>query len=98
MATFAEVLHLAADELLTTQDEPDTGERNVFSCCAISAAYAALTHTPYESWKNPVRNWYGDNFLPCRESFSLFLEEPNSQELRYANLKFAALIAEEEGL
>jgi len=111
--SFADILHHAADHCLATGTEKTLEEsqgKNGFSCLAISQAVYQLTgkypETPEE---RACQNWYKDNFLGWDDyrGAALFMPDENAdngypyplrQQIRYAHLKLAALIAEEECL
>lgn len=96
MTTIAEVLHLAADTFLWPGGVYcSTDDDNVFSCFAIERAAKHL-QTRYGPIKIGLRR-----MGLCTDSANEFNEFPRGtkrQAARYAWLKFAAMIAEEQGV
>jgi hypothetical protein len=109
--TIAEVLHLAADKYLAKDDEEyrtvNEPEKQKYSCCSIECAVEELY-----GYDTPILDDILDGLeemgligVSC--SFKEFeianhtivrTTTPESQGARYAWLKFAALIAEEQGV
>lgn len=103
----AEILHYAADNCLAATRkkywaDSSVGKKEKFSCCAVEEAYVKLhgsnnfdkdirrIQTGLEKMGCPVESSHA--FNDCGE----FNEE--NQQARYAWLKFAAMMAEEQGV
>lgn len=108
MPTIAEVLHLAADKYLySSQLECNGRGASFYSCCAIQSALMGcewqgtlsisarkkLERRIFKGLKNMGLN---PRAITQFNEFGTFSEE--SQGARYAWLKFAAMIAEEQGV
>jgi hypothetical protein len=93
MTTIAELLHRAADRHLSSAGAGGR-DKEVESCCAVIVA-AQKMDVDYR----PV--WHGLQEMGVNFSFYEFEEFPRGHErqaARYAWLKFAAMIAEEQGV
>lgn len=108
--TIAEILHYAADKKLASKEEQcwnRGGSKEKFSCCAVDEAVWDL-YNRYEPY-DIVR----DDFIACIrkgleamgcpiKSLDAFDDEgefvAENQQARYSWLKFAAIIAEEQGV
>jgi hypothetical protein len=89
--TIAQVLHRAADKRLSTDDTPMWRK---YTCCAVEDE--AGHWTPLAT-----RVLDGLRAMGCGggiDEFSEFAPGPERQAARYAWLKFAAMIAEEQGV
>lgn len=104
--TIAEILHLAADKYLSVSwDEPEEPGmlRVYYSCHAIIAAASKVTGrriaalSPMVKRINSGLRELGLNPDSCRQ-FDEFHTGEERQQARYNWLKFAALIAEEQGV
>lgn len=91
MATIAEVLHYAADNFLANSGIPSRG-RHYFSCLAVKKA-ARVLRVPSDPIIIGLRNM---GVAPA--STLEFYDVKDTQGARYMWLKFAALIAEEQGV
>jgi hypothetical protein len=98
MATIAEVLHRAADEFLWDGFGP-IGTKEYASCLAICRAMGRAEWDTYKPY-GPVFTGLRRLGLDPRTVGAFNEFEPNEerQGARYAWLKFAALIAEEQGV
>ena len=104
--TIAEILHYAADKCLASKKEQYWtygGSKEKYSCCAVDEAYIKLVG----SWDYPsdqaIAIIKGLENMGCpigsMDAFDdqgQFVEE--NQQARYAWLKFAAMMAEEQGV
>jgi hypothetical protein len=104
--TIAEILHNAADKCLASKKEQYWvygGNKEKFSCCAVDEAYIRLVG----SWDYPsdqsraIRKGLENMGCPI-ESTDAFDDQrefvAENQQARYAWLKFAAMMAEEQGV
>ena len=109
--TIAEILHYAADKKLASKEEQcwnRGGTKEKFSCCAVQEAVWELwnkdeTASEYERDKLINRCSEGLKAMGCpTSSTDAFGDEgvfnAENQQARYAWLKFAAIIAEEQGV
>ena len=109
--TIAEILHYAADKKLASKEEQcwnRGGTKEKFSCCAVSEAVRELWNKDEivsEGERDELidRTIKGLAAMGCptdsMDAFNdrgEFVEE--NQQARYAWLKFAAMIAEEQGV
>ena len=107
--TIAEILHLAADKhLARTRDEYwyHSGKKEKYSCCAVSEAAMSLWNEDkidsVEDRNELLRRVFkGLEAMGCPINSSDAFDDadvfnPESQQARYAWLKFAAMIAEEQ--
>ena len=107
--SIAEILHLAADEhLASTRDECwyFTGKKEKYSCCAVSEAAMSLWDEDkidsVEDRNELLRRIFkGLEAMGCPINSSDAFDDtgafiPENQQSRYAWLKFAAMIAEEQ--
>lgn len=99
MTTIAEVLHRAADEFLADDGEwpyvDDNGVlKNRYSCAAVCDALDAMK----ASVGLEKAIFAGLEELGCNTASMTEFQLRNPQSARYAWLKFAALIAEEQGV
>jgi hypothetical protein len=108
--TIADILHLAADKHLASKDGEwlVNGNKEKFSCCAMSEAVWKLWHEDKiesEVERDDLINRCSDglkamgcpvNSVDAFNDGSKFNAE--NQQARYAWLKFAAIIAEEQGV
>ena len=110
--TIAEILHYAADkELASKQEQYWTagGDKEKFSCCAAEEAVMSLWHDDMiasEEERDDLINRIlkGLEAMGCPTGSTnafgvdegVFIAE--NQQARYAWLKFAAIIAEEQGV
>jgi hypothetical protein len=104
--TIAEILHLAADEYLYHPYDPQDSEVKAYHSCV--AFTLAIENHPY--FKNVSRKEIDDfdmrierglenmGLNPRIHQFREFETDESCQEARYAWLKFAAMIAEEQGV
>jgi hypothetical protein len=106
--TIAEILHYAADKCLASKKEQywvHGGTKEKYSCCAAEEAVIDLNRTfsTEEIYELVDRIRCGLEEMGCPvnscdafdDSFE-FIEE--NQQARYAWLKFAAIMAEEQGV
>lgn len=101
----AEILHYAADNCLAAERYEywlAGGRKEKYSCCAVEEAYVKL-HGSENLNKNIQRIQTGLKNMGCPISSvnalgdeGTFIEE--NQQARYAWLKFAAAMAEEQGV
>ena len=105
--SIADILHYAADKCLIVESRYERRER--FSCCAIDEALYELNGSIYS---HPLRNRIFDGLknMGCdvngMSQFVKYGDEPNVytsinpevQGMRYMWLKWAALMAEEQGV
>ena len=105
--TVADVLHYAADKCLIVKSREERKEK--FSCCAVDDALYQLTGSFYN---NPLRDRVLDGLknMGCEINsptlFKKYGDEPSDymfinprvQGMRYMWLKWAALMAEEQGV
>lgn len=106
--TIAEILHLAADKHLAAKPSEywsNGGNKEKFSCCAMHEAVISLNRTFTADEVEVVidRITKGLKALGCPvDSTDAFHDDftfnAESQQARYAWLKFAATIAEEQGV
>lgn len=110
--TIAEILHIAADKYLVSKQSEvaswGNGCKQKFSCCAVSeAVYNLHKHFKIDSGYNCLevldRIYEGLRAMGCpTNSFEAFNDRnefsPENQQARYAWLKFAAMMAEEQGV
>jgi hypothetical protein len=107
--TIAEILHYAADKCLAAKKEQYWtygGVKEKYSCCAVSDAVDKMHSfdTPWFETKVIIqRICVGLSEMGCPiesihafDDHSKFSEE--NQQARYAWLKFAAMMAEEQGV
>lgn len=112
-ATVADVLHYAADNCLLSHSRyGEGGSKEKFSCCAVDEAVYRITGQVYggESCKLRRRVIDGLRNMGCETgSSTLFKKHGDSpddhniinhkvQGMRYMWLKWAALMAEEQGV
>lgn len=108
--TIAEILHYAADKKLASKKEQCWnygGSKEKFSCCAVNAAVWDLynRYEPYDIVRDnfiaSIRKGMEEMGCPVK-SLDAFDDEgefnAENQQARYAWLKFAAIIAEEQGV
>lgn len=109
--TIAEILHLAADKYLAAKSSEywyNGGKKEKYSCCAVSEAAMSLwNEDKIDSLedRNDLIKWTfeGLKAMGCPINSSDAFDDvnvfdPESQQARYAWLKFAAMIAEEQGV
>lgn len=106
--TIAEILHVAADKHLAAKRYEywsNGGNKEKFSCCAMHEAVISLNRTFTGSEVEVVidRITKGLEALGCPvDSTDAFHDDfqfnAENQQARYAWLKFAATIAEEQGV
>jgi hypothetical protein len=109
--TIAEILHIAADKYLASKESQQWkygGCKDKYSCCAVSEAVHDLYNnfkigSRYDYFETIERIYQGLRAMGCPtgslEAFNdrnEFNEE--NQQARYAWLKFAAMMAEEQGV
>lgn len=105
--TIAEILHIAADDFLAVKKSEyryHGGNKEKFSCCAVKeAVYALYGYFDVETYALIERIYQGLENMGCPTGSSYafnnngrFVQE--SQQARYAWLKFAAMMAEEQGV
>jgi len=105
--TIAEILHYAADNCLASKEDQywvNGGNKEKYSCCAVSDAVDKMhgfDTTWFETQAISKRIRIGLSEMGCPVDSLLafddhrkFVEE--KQQARYAWLKFAAIIAEEQ--
>lgn len=109
--TIAEILHLAADKFLASKESElwnHGGYKEKFSCCAVTEAVYDL-YSNYKIESEYDRDdlikhiHYGLAEMGCPvSSLDAFNDRGDfiagNQQARYAWLKFAAMIAEEQGV
>lgn len=110
--TVADVLHLAADKCLVAHSRYTEGRKEKYSCCAIDEAIYKITGQLYggETYKLHNRVMAGLKNMGCDTgSMTLFKKYGDNytdyssvnhevQGMRYMWLKWAALMAEEQGV
>jgi hypothetical protein len=109
--TIAEILHLAADKFLAKDYEEfdASNKKEKYSCFAISRATESLNLSDQDSLEEDIIVGLKEmGLIGGFSDFSEFYEgitfgnqrtiTPETQGARYAWLKFAALIAEEQGV
>ena len=109
--TISEILHRAADEfLVSTQEEFDRPDyKQKFSCCAVSATLVAMyeegriTYNQRVKIGQQIRQGLRNMGVDVFSTFEFGNNLPGKirkkqQGARYAWLKFAAMIAEEQGV
>lgn len=105
--SIAEILHYAADKCLASERYEywvNGGNKEKYSCCAVEEAYVKL-HGSNNLNKNIRRIQAGLENMGCpvdstdafNDSGEFKFNEEN-QQARYAWLKFAAIMAEEQGV
>jgi hypothetical protein len=94
----SEILHLAADEYLWTGYSKDPRNLSIYSCFAIDLAIDDLDLSASRTGK--LFKGLGEMGLDIGSitAFEEFRYGPQRQAARYAWLKFAAMIAEEQGV
>ena len=111
--TIADVLHLAADKYLASHSRHEGGVyKDRFSCCAVGSAIYEITSS-YSCNDRKILSdqvMKGLNAMGCKVGSSvLFVKHgdmpevyeilnPSVQGMRYMWLKWAALMAEEQGV
>lgn len=105
----SEVLHFAADECLSEDGivrlKPNGFHTDRFSCCAVEQAIDTLCRPTMDKYTLEANIFKGLQNMGCDTgSASLFKEygdtimgNPDVQGMRYFWLKWAALMAEEQG-
>lgn len=106
--TIAEILHYAADKKLADKESQywaRGGIKEKYSCCAVEEAVIDLHRTfDYEEIDEMIsRIRYGLKEMGCPvDSMDAFNDDgefnAKNQQARYAWLKFAATMAEEQGV
>jgi hypothetical protein len=106
--TIAEILHNAADKHLAAKSNQywaKGGNKEKFSCCAVEESVIDLHRTFNSDEINDVYNRvrYGLQEMGCPiDSTDAFDDagefNAENQQARYAWLKFAAIIAQEQGV
>lgn len=109
--TIAEILHLAADKKLASKEEQcwsRGGTKEKFSCCAVSEAVWELYNKVQimsEGERDELINRCSEGLkaMGCpTDSMGAFNDRgkfvEENQQARYVWLKFAAIIAEEQGV
>ena len=110
--TVANILHYAADKCLVAHSRYGEGSKEKFSCCAVDEAIYQMTGILYGYESDALRRrvMYGLRAMGCdTDSMGLFRkygDKPNEysyvnhrvQGMRYMWLKWAALMAEEQGV
>jgi hypothetical protein len=102
--SIAEILHYAADKCLASKKEQYWaygGNKEKYSCCAVDQAYAELVGFSDEEHYSRITE--GLSAMGCpTDSTSAFNDEgifvAENQQARYAWLKFAAMMAEQQGV
>lgn len=103
--TIAEILHYAADKCLASKEHEYWvfgGNKDKFSCCAVTEACIRLQG--YENYVEKSRLIKeGLENMGCRiDSLNAFKDNgkfvEKNQQARYTWLKFAAIMAEEQGV
>jgi hypothetical protein len=99
----SEILHSAADEWLKQcRIWPDS--RSTYSCIAIALAITPRDYYPYRKIDTDIEHRIMKGLrnmglsTDSLDEFTEFAEGEERQAVRYAWLKFAALIAEEQGV
>lgn len=107
MTTIAEVLHLAADKYLAANTQQYHKNKDRFSCTAVFEASRALRaenlddiYDGLEAMGCPTSSRYAFQKLGYEDirEFGNMRVFPETQGARFMWLKFAALIAEEQGV
>lgn len=110
--TVADVLHYAADKCLVAHSQYSEGSKQKYSCCAIHEAVYQMTGKLYSGESNALRRRViaGLKAMGCNTgSMTLFKKYGDDhldysavnhrvQGMRYMWLKWAALMAEEQGV
>ena len=110
--TVADVLHYAADKCLVAHSRYSEGSKEKYSCCAINEAVYQMTGILYGDESNALRLRViaGLKAMGCNTGsmtlFKKYGDKPNEysyvnhkvQGMRYMWLKWAALMAEEQGV
>lgn len=110
--TIADVLHYAADKVLIAHSRCSEARAEKFSCCAVDEAIYQITGRLYTDESNALRRRVFDGLkaMGCNTGshtlFKNYGDKPylysyiNSevQGMRYMWLKWAALMAEEQGV
>lgn len=109
--TIADVLHYAADKCLVAHSRYGESGREKFSCCAVNDAVFELTgKCNGETWRFSRRILDGLRNMGCDTQgflqFKKYGDKPHEfsevnhtvQGMRYMWLKWAALMAEEQGV
>lgn len=104
--TIAEILHYAADKCLAAKKEQYWtfgGNKEKYSCCAVDEAFIRLIgYYDYPSDESDAIRKGLENMGCPISSIDAFDDEgqffEENQQARYAWLKFAAMIAEEQGV
>jgi len=94
----SEILHLAADKYLWSGYSKDRRDTAIYSCFAIDEAIDDLGLSTYGT--NKLFRGLKEMGLDIGSSraFNEFHGDPQRQSARYNWLKFAAMIAEEQGV
>lgn len=105
--TIAEILHIAADKNLAAVESEHWhcwgGDKDKFSCCAVEDTTYELYRDidEREEMENRIREGLMQMGCPV-DSTDAFKNDKTfnreNQQARYAWLKFAAMIAEEQGV
>ncbi len=104
--TIAEILHYAADKCLASKKEQywaHGGNKEKFSCCAVDEAYIKLIGFVDYPTDQSIAIRKGLENMGCPiESINAFNDSSEfsaeNQQARYAWLKFAATMAEEQSV
>jgi hypothetical protein len=110
--TVADVLHYAADKCLVAHSRYSEGIKEKYSCCAIEEAIYQMSGRLYDDESNALRRRViaGLKAMGCDTGshtlFKKYGDKPNEysyinsevQGMRYMWLKWAALMAEEQGV
>lgn len=110
--TVADVLHYAADKVLIAHSRYSEARAEKFSCCAVDEAIYQMTGRLYTDESNALRRRViaGLKAMGCNTGshtlFKKYGDKPNEysyinsevQGMRYMWLKWAALMAEEQGV
>lgn len=107
--TIAEILHYAADKKLATKEHQQWcygGNKEKFSCCAMEeAVYELYRGSDLDDEREELihRTFKGLEAMGCPTGSTDAFNDCGSfnaknQQARYAWLKFAAIIAEEQGV
>lgn len=103
--TIAEILHYAADNCLASKKDQYWlygGYKEKYSCCAVDKAYTHLTGEYSIHKIHAIKEGLSNMGCPVNSSNALkddgvkFNEK--NQQTRYTWLKFAAMMAEEQGV
>ena len=102
--SIAEILHYAADNCLASEANQYWlygGNKEKYSCCAVDMAYMHLTGKYDVDKIYAIKKGLSNMGCPVNSTHALkdegkFIEE--NQQTRYAWLKFAAMLAEEQGV